>query len=369
MGGLRFAVVAEKPSFFELALGAFEHRGTDAREPIEERSRWRHFDALGWLWAEVILEDEDPRVRREEIERALCESRGRVEAVHQRLAELVDVEDVRDRASQGEDVAFELEAFVKEHLRDPLLNLRAHGVDENENDERAHHGMQEQRLAGDESHQPEHEGQHERERGEHAEPSGELVEIDEAVVRDRLRQRVEEDEDQNRADGRDVDAGVGQILDDREEAAERARQGDVAEPGAFDSGIGLEAALVERAEGQGQEDGHVGEEPADDQGVVVVRREHHPEQDDGSPDRGPLKEAGALGRRGDENAEETNGGEREKNAANQVEPLPERHPPDDAQHERADVPEARIGREDSEQPPVALAVGAKHDAGGEREAE
>ena len=213
---------------------------------------------------------EEPSVRREQIERALREPRRLVETVHQRLGELVDVEDVGHGAPEREDRALELEALVKEDLRDPLLDLRANGVEEDQHDECADDDMKEELLAGDEPHQPQHERENEGERRQHAQASSELVEVDEAVVRDRLRQRVEENEDENRANRRNVDPGVGQVLDDGEETAEAADQGDVSEPRAFDARVGLEAASIERTERQGQEHGHVEEQPADDDRMVVV---------------------------------------------------------------------------------------------------
>ena len=127
----------------------------------------------------------------------------------------------------------ELETFVEEHLGDPFLHFRSNRIEENEDDECRHHDVEEELVARDEPHQPENEGQHERERRQHAEAAGELVEVDQAVMGDRPGQRVQEDEDQDRADRGDVEAGIGEVLDQGEEGAEAADQRNVTKTCAF----------------------------------------------------------------------------------------------------------------------------------------
>ena len=52
---------------------------------------------------------------------------------------------------------------------------------------------------------------------------------------DRPREGVQEDEDQDRADRGDVEADVGEVLDQGKQGAEAAHQRDVTEARAFDS--------------------------------------------------------------------------------------------------------------------------------------
>ena len=127
-----------------------------------------------------------------------------VEAFDQDLAELIDIEDVCEGTPERENGPLQLEPFVEEHLRDPLLHLGSNGIEEDKNDECGDDHVKEELLAGDEPHQPKDERQHEREGGQHAEASRQLVEVDQAVVGDRPRQRVEKDQDQDRAHRRDV---------------------------------------------------------------------------------------------------------------------------------------------------------------------
>ena len=152
--GFGFPVVAEEPSLFELALCVLEHGSAGSRQAIEQGSRGRHLDPLGRSWAEVVLQDEHTRIGAEQIERALGETWGRIEPVDQHLAELVDLEDVRERPPEGEDGPLELEALVEEHLGDPLLHFGSNRVEEDQDDECRHDDVEEELVARHEAHQP-----------------------------------------------------------------------------------------------------------------------------------------------------------------------------------------------------------------------
>ena len=81
------------------------------------------------------------------------------------------------------------------------------------------------------------------------------------------------------------------------------------------------------------------------------------------------KEAGPVGALGYDDAEEADGRKRQKHTANQVEALPEGRAAHHAEHEGAHVPKPGVGREDSEKPPIALAVRSEQDARGKGEAQ
>ena len=142
------------------------------------------------------------------------------------------------------------------------------------------------------------------------------------------------------------------------QAAEAADQRDVAKARAFDARVGLESELVEVAERQREEHRHVEKQASDDDCVIVVGGQHRAEEHHCYDDRGAVEEARAAGLPRGDHTEETHRRQREQDAADQIEALPEWHSADDAEHEGADVPKPGVGGEDAKEPAVALALGA-----------
>ncbi|MCZ7684478.1 MAG: hypothetical protein M5U28_39215 [Sandaracinaceae bacterium] len=305
----------------------------------------------------------------EEVDGRVGDAARALEAGEEQIDHLVGRERVRELRAQLRDHALEIVALAEEDERDLSLEVRAHRIDEEEEDERGDHRVEEEVAGVEEDEHPEDPGQRERERRQQREAGRELVEVEQAVAQDRLREHVEEHQDEHRADGRDVEARVRQVLGQREHGRERPDHGEVGQAGPLEARAGEPARAKQHHQRRREQHEDVGEDERREDGVVVERREDGRDHHEREEERPALELLGAPRLRLQERPEELHRREREEHGADEVQAIPEEASAEEAGQERGQVPRADGGAEETEEPVHAALARAQEHRRGDREGE
>jgi hypothetical protein len=286
----------------------------------------------------------------EEEDRAVRDPPRALERAHERAHELGLGEHVRELLLQLGGHLLEVEALPEDDLGDPPFDLLAHGVEDEEQHERRDDRVKVEVARVREDQDPEDAREREGEGGEHRQAPRQLVEVEEPVLEDRLRQHEQEHEHEHGADGRDVQTDVRQVLGEREHRGDRARAREEPEPLPVEARARAAADPVDQGERGAEEHRDVEHDHRAEADRGIGRREHGDDHPEREPDRDAVQLHGALGLLRQERAEELHGGQRQRHGEHQVQPLEERAERGLVREEPGQVPGADRRVEEREQP-------------------
>ena len=181
-----------------------------------------------------------------------------VEAVQHHLAELADVDDSGHALPQRVQRGHELEALGEKYSQHLLFDLRLQRLEENQDHERGHHGVEEEqprRAAGPAHQHAVDERQHHAYAGEDDDLSQQLVQIQQPVALDGLRQEVQINRQRDVGEGRRRPAGeADEQFAEAEAHAQRGADPQVEEPRALGARSGPAHARVQQRDRRGELD-------------------------------------------------------------------------------------------------------------------
>ncbi len=258
------------------------------------------------------------------------------------------------------------------------VDLVTHRIEDQEEHDRRHDRVQIEVARVGEHEQPEDPGERERERRQDEQAAGEIVEVEQALLEDRLREHEEEHEHQDGADRRHVEAEVGQVLGEREDGRDRAHHAEEGQARALEAGARAPAASEQQREDRAEQHHDVGREHDAEAERRIQRREDRDDHRRREPDRHAVELSRAARALGEERAEELHGRQRQQHGENEVDPLEHRRDGAAGEdpvlgeavgEEPGQVPGADRRVEEHEEPLHAALARAECHARREREAE